>query len=437
MASHQPGVISQAFNLALDVATGRNVNLSRLVAPCLFVIDALLCAVIIWKVPYTEIDWNAYMEQVSQYVSGERDYTLIKGGTGPLVYPAAHVYIYTGLYYLTNKGKDIFLAQQLFGVLYMATLALVMACYRKAKVPPYVFPLLIASKRLHSIFVLRCFNDCFAVFFLWLAIFLFQRRAWTFGNIAYSWGLGIKMSLLLVLPAVGIILFLGRGFTGALRLAMVIVQIQFLIAYPFLGENAIGYLSRAFELSRQFLFKWTVNWRFVGEDVFLSRPFSITLLVTHVSVLVWFITNKWLKPTRKPLSAIIGPVLQLKSPLSPLEERQVASRVTPEFVMTTILSANAIGLLFARSLHYQFYSYIAWSTPYLLWRSGINPVFQYGLWALQEWAWNVYPSTPISSSVVVAVLSATVALIAARNEEGAEPAAPDSRESKNAQKGPH
>lgn len=82
----------------------------------------------------TEIDWKAYMEQVSQYVSGERDYTMIKGGTGPLVYPAAHLYIYTGLYYLTDEGKNIFLAQQLFAVLYMATLALVMACYWKAKV---------------------------------------------------------------------------------------------------------------------------------------------------------------------------------------------------------------------------------------------------------------------------------------------------------------
>ncbi len=82
----------------------------------------------------TEIDWKAYMEQVAQYVSGERDYTVIKGGTGPLVYPAAHVYIYTGLYYLTDKGKNIFLAQQIFAILYMVTLALVMACYRKAKV---------------------------------------------------------------------------------------------------------------------------------------------------------------------------------------------------------------------------------------------------------------------------------------------------------------
>lgn len=36
----------------------------------------------------TEIDWKAYMQQIVQYRSGERDYTLIKGDTGPLVYPA-------------------------------------------------------------------------------------------------------------------------------------------------------------------------------------------------------------------------------------------------------------------------------------------------------------------------------------------------------------
>lgn len=240
------------------------------------------------------------------------------------------------------------------------------------------------------------------------------------------------MSLLLVLPAVGIILFLGRGLSGTIKLVLTMVQVQFLIAYPFLGENAAGYLSRAFELSRQFFFKWTVNWRFVGEDVFLSRPFSITLLVLHASTLVAFIITKWLKPAGKPLSALIGPILRFESPFSPLEERQIASRVTPEFIMTTMLSANAIGLLFARSLHYQFYSYLAWTTPYLLWRSGAHPIVQYGLWALQEWAWNVFPSTPASSGVVVAILGLTVLLSAAQGQKGTEPATSAPRETKAA-----
>ncbi|CAJ2514185.1 Uu.00g023040.m01.CDS01 [Anthostomella pinea] len=419
MANKEPGLVSQAMQLVFDTANGRNLTLSRLVPLCLFALDAVLCAAIIWKILYTEIDWKAYMEQVAQYVAGERDYTLIKGGTGPLVYPAAHVYTYTALYHMTDEGKDIFLAQQLFAVLYMATLALVMACYWKAKVPPYVFPLLILSKRLHSIFVLRCFNDCFAVFFLWLSIYLFQRRAWTLGSIAYAWGLGIKMSLLLVLPAVGVILLFGRGFSGSLQLAAIMAQIQFMIATPFLTENARGYLSRAFELSRQFLFKWTVNWRFVGEETFLSRPFALTLLALHAAVLAGFIAYRWLKPAGKPLSAIVTPILQFSSPFNSQEESQVASRITPEYVMTTILSANVIGLLFARSLHYQFYSYLAWSTPYLLWRSGAHPVVQYGLWALQEWAWNVFPSTSISSGVVVGVMAVTVSLLAMQKDHHA------------------
>lgn len=82
----------------------------------------------------TEIDWVAYMEQVAQYISGERDYTKIKGGTGPLVYPAAHVYIYTALYHITSEGRNILLAQQIFAVLYHLTLMVVMACYWQAKV---------------------------------------------------------------------------------------------------------------------------------------------------------------------------------------------------------------------------------------------------------------------------------------------------------------
>ncbi len=82
----------------------------------------------------TEIDWVAYMQQISQYRDGERDYTLIKGATGPLVYPAAHVYIYNLLYFLTDGGKNILLAQVIFGGVYLSVLGVVMACYRMAKV---------------------------------------------------------------------------------------------------------------------------------------------------------------------------------------------------------------------------------------------------------------------------------------------------------------
>lgn len=351
------------------------------------------------------------MQQVAQFVGGERDYTKIKGDTGPLVYPAAHVYTYTGLYYATDKGADILFAQQIFAAIYMLTLTVVMLCYWKAKVPPYVFPLLVISKRLHSIYVLRCFNDGIAALFFWIAIFFFQRKQWSIGALAYSWGLGIKMSLLLVLPAVGIVLFLGRGFNGSLRLAWLMVQLQLIISLPFIGENWRGYLARAFELSRQFKYEWTVNWRMLSEETFLSTDFAVALLGAHATVLFIFIVARWLPPSGYSLGALIPAFLRGKSPLTEQEELAVSRKVTPEFVMTTILSANLVGLLFARSLHYQFYAYLAWTTPYLLWRASANPVVAFPLWFVQEWAWNVFPSTDISSTAAVNVMAVTLALV--------------------------
>jgi len=233
---------------------------------------------------------------------------------------------------------------------------------------------------------------------------------WTLGSLAYSWGLGIKMSLLLALPAIGVMLFLVRGVQASLKQAWLIAQLQIIIALPFLPANFAGYLGRAFELSRQFLFKWTVNWRFVGEDIFLSKGFSNSLLVGHVSTLALFIATRWLRPSEKLVAELVTNALKFEEPLGKMQHA-ISIRISPNYILTTILTANAIGMLFARSLHYQFYAYIALATPFLLWRSGLHPAFQYGLWAVQEWAWNVYPSTDVSSMVVVGVLLITVASV--------------------------
>jgi alpha-1,3-mannosyltransferase len=93
-------------------------------------------------------------------------------------------------------------------------------------VPPYVFPLLVASKRLHSIYVLRCFNDCWAVLFLWACIYLYQRRLWTAGSLAFATAVGVKMSALLVLPAVVVVLVQGVGRERAITQGLLIGQMQ-------------------------------------------------------------------------------------------------------------------------------------------------------------------------------------------------------------------
>ena len=61
--------------------------------------------------------------------------------------------------------------------------------------------------------------------------------------------------------------------------------VQAVLALPFLLESPLNYLKGAFDLGRVFLFKWTVNWRFLPEEVFVHRGFHAALLAAHVIVL--------------------------------------------------------------------------------------------------------------------------------------------------------
>ena len=363
------------------------------------------------------------MQQISIYVSGERDYLFIKGPTGPLVYPAAHVYIYNLLYHLTDGGHDILLGQILFAGLYLITLITVIACYRQLQAPPLLFPLLVLSKRLHSIYMLRMFNDGIAAFIMWAAIYLFLKRKWAAGVAMWSLGVGVKMTLILLAPGITIVTLLSVGLVQSIALGAMAIfiqvsqdpqrcfqmvwisnnlsiyhNLQIVLAIPFLQTNSVGYISKAFELSRQFMFKWTVNWRFVGEETFLSIGFSVGLLVLHASLLIIF-AGDWVKPSGSNMYHFFR---------NSIRGHQGTVVLSKTFIMTVMLSSLAIGMLCARSLHYQFYAYLAWASPFLFWRTDLHPILIFIAWASQEWAWNVYPSTNASSVVVVLSLALQV-----------------------------
>lgn len=56
-----------------------------LVGLALLVAEIVVNMLVIWKIKYTEIDWEAYMEEVEGVINGTYDYTNLRGGTGPLV----------------------------------------------------------------------------------------------------------------------------------------------------------------------------------------------------------------------------------------------------------------------------------------------------------------------------------------------------------------
>lgn len=101
------------------------------------------------------------------------------------------------------------------------------------------------------------------------------------------------MNILLYLPGVLLILFKRHGLVSTLRHTLTILATQALIAWPFVSTFPLAYLQNAFDLSRVFLYKWTVNWRFLEENSFLSPQLARSLLIAHASTLAVLGIWRW------------------------------------------------------------------------------------------------------------------------------------------------
>jgi hypothetical protein len=168
-------------------------TLAAVAALVLFEIVASLC--IVRFVPYTEIDWEAYMQQVATFQAGELDYINIKGGTGPLVYPAGFLYVFSAFKAISGGGTDIAAAQIIFTGVYALNSLIVLLIYRRAKLPALAaFPLLM-SKRIHSIFVLRLFNDCIASLIAHAAVLALSYFKMKTAATLLSFGVSVKMNV--------------------------------------------------------------------------------------------------------------------------------------------------------------------------------------------------------------------------------------------------
>ncbi|CAH0548936.1 unnamed protein product [Brassicogethes aeneus] len=406
----------------------------------IFVCEVLLNIFIIEKVNYTEIDWIAYMQEVEGFLNGTWDYQYLKGDTGPLVYPAGFVYIYSGLYYITSYGKNIHLAQYIFLMLYLAQIALFYRILIKTlKIPPYALMLsTITSYRIHSIFVLRLFNDPIAVLLFYASLNLFISNKWILGSIFYSLAVSVKMNILLYAPCLLIAYLTNLNIIRTILHLIICGLIQILVAVPFLYTNYYTYLKGSFDLGRVFEHKWTVNYRFLPREYFEDKYFHIGLLVIHVGLLILFTPKlkQYLSSYAKLNLITTHLKTQLRreqkkkqkkdSKLNKVEQKFVdsfekqlrtngnkretiedvmddktklqnkMSKITQLFVLPFFIT-NLIGVACARSLHYQFYSWYFHSLLYLVFCSGYRKQTMFLILAILEYCWNAYPSTNFSS----------------------------------------
>ncbi|THU59197.1 hypothetical protein C4D60_Mb03t22440 [Musa balbisiana] len=340
-----------------------------LFASALLVLDSILVALIIAYVPYTKIDWDAYMSQVDGFLGGERDYTKLKGDTGPLVYPAGFLYVYSAIKFLT--GGDVFPAQILFGILYIINLGLIFFIYIKTDLLPWwALSFLCLSKRVHSIFILRLFNDCFAMTLLHASLALLFSQKWHLALIIFSGAVSIKMNVLLYAPPLFLLMLKALDVKGVLSVLFGAALVQIILGLPFLLTYPVEYISRAFNLGRVFIHFWSVNFKFVPEEIFVSKEFACALLVLHLTLLILFANFRWSKNGLFHL--LKSKVSDAFSIFSIQQFQSCESRIktlNKEYIATVMFVGNFIGIVCARSLHYQFYSWYFYSLPFLLWKA--------------------------------------------------------------------
>lgn len=417
-------------NVLLDLVNGISFlffdpQANKIIIPALLFAESILTKIIVKNVGYTEIDYTAYMEQVAQINDGELDYANIYGGTGPLVYPAGHVFIYKILNILTKGTENIRAGQTIFGYLYTFTQCLTFLVFANLELPPWCFYLTCLSKRLHSIYVLRLFNDCFATMYVLLMVLSLQYsisyKGCKFVPTAlrnyvapffYSASISIKMNALLYFPGFLIALYFlnNENLASMIPSVLILVVFQAVIAYPFLTNGSLvrsSYFANAFDFKRKFMYKWTVNWKFLDSDTFNSDYFHKILFLAHVVLLISILSTKFLssKQTDRSLAQLIKNGFKInRSTISSKHIVNSSTLVSTKYITLLLVVTNFIGVLCARSLHYQFLAWYSWTYPILL-----NTVFDntiYGLvpstfvFIAHEWCWNVYPSSSLSSSVL-------------------------------------
>lgn len=234
-----------------------------------------------------------------------------------------------------------------------------------------------------------------------VAFALFVSDLWTLGCFLFSLAVSVKMNILLFAPGLLLLLLKRFGLVGALpRLLFACALPQVILGFPFLMENWFGYVQRSFDLGRQFFYVWSVNWQFLPETLFLNRWFGLLLLAITFSTCLLFALFKWTSPEEHFADILRG-------------EYANKRRMTADHILTTLFTSNFIGIVLARSLHFQFYVWYFFTLPYLLWTTAYPTPIRVALLFAIEVVWNVFPANAYASATLfiahIAILAGLVA----------------------------
>jgi alpha-1,3-mannosyltransferase len=292
---------------------------------------------------------------------------------------------------------------------------------------------------------------------LYASLNLFLDRKWNVGSVIFSLAVGVKMNILLFAPAILMLYLTSLGFMKTILQLSICAVVQLVIGAPFLLTYPFSYIKGSFDLGRIFEHKWTVNYRFLDRALFENSTFHIGLLGLHLTLLTLvarpcyiFFQNyarlrklqaqfepqiaaenreienlarkkmkkmkakasdesgeltsdqkNFLKSFEKGLKNQFGekshPVEEVKEDDEEPKKVEIHFDQCVQLALLPIFLVNFIGIVCARSLHYQFYVWYFHSLPYLSWFTDYHTSFKILILFLIEFCWNQYPSTNFSS----------------------------------------
>ncbi len=401
-------------------------------------------------------DFDAYMEQAQMVADGQRNYTAIRGDTGPLVYPAGHLVVYgsilkitgwdttrwtteyspkniTGYESRTHRPDSVLFSLQIvFAGAYAVTLGIWLGFISRA-LPPlqwkgvwaaldYAARLLtivvgvLKGRRARQVFALGLFNDAVGATVIALALVFLSRRRWLAGCLMYSFAVAVKMNNLLYAPGLAVLLWHYTGMKKTLGYIAACGALQVLLGAPFLLAHPMEYLAGAFNLGRQFDQQWSVNFVFLPAAVFSSKALALGLLLCTVAALLALRGTACalqrrtatedsgvVHPGRHNSSVFEGPAVVLPSPDSKGKAQVSATEqgmVIEHHVLLVMAVSNIVGVTLARSIHFQFFVWYWHAVLLHAVCSRVTGVFWpvWGYFFMRYW--EFHPPTVQSSAIV-------------------------------------
>merc|ERR1711871_1633171 len=175
---------------------------------------------------------------------------------------------------------------------------------------------------------------------------------------------------------------------GAIKKITTCAIVQLVLGLPFLLSYPFSYIAGAFNFGRKFDIEWSYNWRFLSETFFRSGMFAAALILCQLAVLFAFALSRW-----------NGIASSVSNGISVICRHRYES-LKPLHIALVMFTSNFIGIVFCRSLHYQFFAWYAHSLPLLLWSTRLPIWARITIMALVEMCWNQHPPVAWSSGLL-------------------------------------